>query len=370
MRLSWLQLGNFRCHRTLEYEPAPGTNVLVGGNGAGKTSILEALGYLGLFRSFRGSPDAALVNEDAEAAVVRGQFERGESSIRIEIEIPRNGRRRLLINGKRAQSRAAVAEHVVVVTFLPDDLEMVKRGPALRREYADDLAVQLWPAAADDQQQYERALRQRNVLLRQEGRDVDGATLEVWDQRLSQLGARVLMRRVAALGQLGPVLAEFCGEVAGEVDGTAWVYEAAGLGPIGVDGDADKLAERLKEALDAARHTDTERRSTSVGPHRDEIILMVGRRDVRTRASQGEQRTVAVGLRVAAYDLVRRQRKTTPVLVLDDVFSELDAERGAHLVKRLPDGQVFVSTAREEDMPVHGARWIVEHGVVRREGSI
>jgi DNA replication and repair protein RecF len=370
MWLRWLQVVDFRCHHGLEFEPAKDVNVLVGDNGSGKTSILEALGYLGLLRSFRGSPDGALVRVGSGAAVVRGEFQRDQGGIRIEIEIPEDGRRRVLVNGKRAQSRADVAEHVAVVAFLPDDLDVVKRGPSQRRDYLDDVAIQLWPGTAVDQHEYERALRQRNALLRQEGRGADRPTLEVWDQRLSQLGARVLVRRLGALARLGPVLAEFYGEVAGPVEKVSWLYTAASLGEVEVDAEELDLADGLKGALEAARPGDLERRNTSVGPHRDEVVFSIGGRDVRTRASQGEQRALAIGLRVAAYELIRRQRSIAPVLVLDDVFSELDGQRSGHLVERLPEGQVFVSTAREEDMPLHGARWIVEQGEVRREGSL
>jgi DNA replication and repair protein RecF len=232
------------------------------------------------------------------------------------------------------------------------------------------VAIQLWPGTAVDQHEYERALRQRNALLRQEGRGADRPTLEVWDQRLSQLGARVLVRRLGALARLGPVLAEFYGEVAGPVEKVSWLYTAASLGEVEVDAEELDLADGLKGALEAARPGDLERRNTSVGPHRDEVVFSIGGRDVRTRASQGEQRALAIGLRVAAYELIRRQRSIAPVLVLDDVFSELDGQRSGHLVERLPEGQVFVSTAREEDMPLHGARWIVEQGEVRREGSL
>jgi len=179
-----------------------------------------------------------------------------------------------------------------------------------------------------------------------------------------------LIRRLAALSRLGPALSGFYGEVPGRGAEVTWSYAAAGIGSATQDDAEVELADRLKEALGEARKVDMERRSTSVGPHRDEIVFSLGDRDIRTRASQGEQRAVAVGLRVAAYDLLRAQRRTAPVLVLDDVFSELDVERGAHLVTRLPEGQVFVSTAREEDVPVHGARWVVEESRVRREGTI
>src|SRR5512137_1988875 len=170
MLLTWLQLRDFRCHEALEVAPGPGVNVLVGGNGAGKSSVLEAIGYLATLASFRRAPEASLVRAGAEAAVVRGEFTGEAGTVRVEVEIPSRGRHRVQIDGKRASGRAEVAARVALVAFLPDDLDLVKRGPTYRREFVDDLAVQLWPAAAVDQQEYERALRQRNTLLRRDGR--------------------------------------------------------------------------------------------------------------------------------------------------------------------------------------------------------
>jgi DNA replication and repair protein RecF len=361
MLLGWLEATGFRCYRHVEFHPRPGVNVLVGDNGSGKTSLLEAIGYLATLASFRRSPDAALIGEGADTAVVRGEWSRGERSTRVEVEIPHAGRRRALLNGKRLPGRSMLAEVVGLVTFLPDDLDLVKRGPALRREYLDDAAAQLWPAAAADQAEYERALRQRNALLRREGRRADRTTLDVWDERLSILGARVVGRRLAALDSLGPRLDVLYAGLVDVPEPVGWQYVGGGIGR--VEG-SDGLTERLANAVAAARETDLERRTTTVGPHRDELVLTLGGRDVRTRASQGEQRSVALGMRMASYEALREQRGVPPVLVLDDVFSELDVRRSARLVERLPEGQVFVTTARREEVPLDGTVWSVGGGSV------
>lgn len=364
MELGWLELTGYRCYSKVLVEPAPGVNVFVGDNGSGKTSLLEAIGYLASLKSFRRSPDASLVARDQEAAVVRGEFSAGARTLRVEVEIPVEGRRRVLVNGKRPSSRAEVVSTIPLVAFLPDDLDLVKRGPSERREYLDDLAAALWPAAGAEQTDYERALRQRNSLLRQEGRHADRTTLDVWDERLSHLGAAVTRRRLDLLEALAPRLSTLYADLGERPERLGARYESAALGVLEAPG--GDLVPLLREALESARPDDLERRVTTVGPHRDEAVLLIGDRDVRTRASQGEQRTVALGLRVAAYEMLREVRGATPVLVLDDVFSELDPGRSRRLVDKLPEGQVFVSTAREEEVPVVGTRWTVDRGTVTR----
>jgi len=366
MRLHWLELRGFRCHEALAWQPDAGLNLLLGGNGTGKTSILEAIGYLATLASFRRSPDAALVGEGAGAALLRGEFSGAAGTIRVEVEIPREGRRRVQVDGKRAMGRAAVAARVALVAFLPDDLGLVKRGPAFRREFADDLAAQLWPAAATEHQEYERALRQRNALLRRDGRRADATTLGVWDDRLAALGAVVQQRRVRALGEVAGGVAALWDLLGGRGTGFYWQYHGAGLGRVTADEAAGAIRERLSAAVAAARDEDLERRTTTVGPHRDEIALFAQGRDLRTRASQGEQRTVALGLRLAAFDLLTERRGSAPVLLLDDVFSELDGPRREGLVARLPAGQVFLSSTHPEDVPAGGLRWAVAPGRVER----
>lgn len=368
MRLAWLELRDVRSYAELAFEPGDGVNVLIGDNGSGKTTILEAIGYLATLRSFRRDPDASLVREGAEAAVIRGEFSRRRVAIRIEAEVPVAGRRRVLLNGKRPAGRAALVAEVPVVSFLPDDLDLVKRGPALRREFVDDTAAGLRPSVAADQDGYDRALRQRNALLRRSGRDTDAATLGVWDERIAGLGAAVIAARLELLRELMPEAARVVDDIGGAEDPLGYHYEGAGIGAVQDDAAAVDLQERLGAGLGAARRVDLDRRTTTVGPHRDEIVVTMGRRDVRTRASQGEQRSAALGLRVASYELLARRRGEPPVLLLDDVFSELDPGRSRRLVERLPSGQVFVTSARSEEVPMAGDRWVVAAGAIEEAG--
>jgi len=354
--LGWLELRDFRVHEELSFSPDAAVNLLVGDNGSGKTSVLEAIGYLATLRSFRRSPDAAMVRVGAEAAVVRGEFRGNVSTVKVEIENPAEGRRRVLLDGKAVRSRSEVAEHVDVVAFLPDDLDLVKRGPAYRREWMDDLAVMLWPRAASEQQDLERAVRQRNALLKKEGRRTDLPTLDVWDQRISALGGAVLRRRLEALDLARPHLASVHSRLAGQGEALSWEYRSS---VEGVASTADDLEALMAAALAAVRPADMERRVTTVGPHRDDLELSLGGRDVRTRASQGEQRSVALGLRLLAATLSVDHRGVAPVVLLDDVFSELDPDRGRRLVELLPAGQVFITSAHPAEVPLGGAVWNV-----------
>ncbi len=365
MRLVWLEVQGFRCYATLRWVPGAGLNLLVGPNGAGKTSLVEAIGYLGSLRSFRGVADDALVRRGAEAAIVRGAFvgEAGEAT--VEAELPAAGRRRILYNGKRPPRLRDVVARVPIVSFDPDDLALVKGPAGERRRYLDDLAVRIWPAAAGDQDEYERAVRQRNALLRAEGPDTE---LDVWDHQVGHAGARVAMRRLALLDRLDPVLESVYQEVAGEPGSrltTGYVAKAWEERPADEEAAAAAILGRLGER----RWLDRERRVTTTGPHRDEPVLQLAGRDARSMISQGEQRTAALALRLASFDLVRDRAGSPPLLVLDDVFSELDGARAAAVVRRLPDAQVFATTARADDVAPGGDRWHVGGGAIRAVGA-
>lgn len=362
--MSWLELRNFRSYPELHFRPEPGVNVLVGPNGAGKTTVLEAVAYLSGLRSFRRTPDAALVRSGEQGAVVRGGFAKAAGETSVEVDLPAQGRRRVLLNGKRPNRLADVSGIVPVVAFLPDDLDLVKDSSGIRRRYLDDLGAHLAPGYGATVAEYEQTLRQRNALLRREGPNTDPLTLDVWDERLVEAAVALWMERVDLVSRLGPVLGEAHGAVAGPAEALEVTLEPKwGRPPAPFE--AGSAAEALVEALGERRRREMEQRTTTLGPHRDEIHLTLGRRQVRSQASQGEQRSVAVALRVAAYRLMRIRHGHPPVLLLDDVFSELDLARTAAVVEMLPEGQVLVTTTREDEVPVSGRRWDVAEGNVR-----
>jgi DNA replication and repair protein RecF len=367
VHLAWLELIDFRSYSSLHFEPDPGVNVLVGPNGAGKTNVLEAIAYLSGLRSFRRAPDGALLARGAAEAVLRGGFAHAAGETRVEVALPATGRRRVLLNGKRPARFSDVPVAVPVVAFLPDDLDVVKRGPGLRRDYLDELAGQLSPAAGADLAEYVKILRQRNTLLRRDGRTADRLTLDVWDERLAVAGGRLVVQRLRLLDRLGPVAAEAYDTVGGASDALAWVYRTSwheGGAELN-SRDPDEHATRLRSALAARRDRDLDQRTTTTGPHRDEPALLLTGREARTQASQGEQRSAALTLRLAAYTLLEARHGYPPLLLLDDVFSELDTRRAGGVMRLLPRGQVFVTTAREDEVPVSGRTWTVDDGTIR-----
>lgn len=366
MEFAWLELQDFRSYPALRLEPDPGVNVFVGPNGAGKTNLLEAATYLTSLRSFRSVRDETLVRDDAVGAIVRGEVHHHHHTSRslIEVEIPRSGRRRVRVNGQRPTRATDLLGHVRGVVFLPDDLDIVKRGPAYRRDFFDATAVQLWPGAYLDQQDYDRALRQRNSLLRQSGWNADEATLAVWDDRLSEAAGRLMERRAGTFAALGTRVAQMYEELAASRADVQMRYASAWGGSVeGINGQS--LAEKLRHKLSEARRADMERRVTTVGPHRDEPWFSLDGRDVRTQASQGEQRSLALSLRLAAHQAISEVAGEDPLLLLDDVFSELDLSRANALAQMLPSAQTFITTAREEEVPVHGRRFTVERGSIQ-----
>lgn len=352
MELSWIELERFRCYRSMRFEPASGLNVIVGDNGAGKTSLLEAVAYLGLLKSFRGTGDDALVAVGSERAIVRGEFSAAAGAVLVEVEIPVKGSRQIRVNGKRPRRYRDVLSQVPIVVFQPDDLDLVKRGPGLRRAYLDDLAAQMWPQASADQQAFERALRQRNALLRNEGRAADPVELEAFDEQVAAAGAAVYAHRTRLIEVVQPHLEESY-RVVGGAGSVSWQYQtnwnAGG-------------EEELAAALSARRNRDFDQRTTTAGPHRDDPALRAAARPVRTMASQGEQRTVALTLRMAAHRTLATERPIRPMLLLDDVFSELDPVRSAGVAGLLHEGQVFVTTADDDEAAMDGTHWRVEAG--------
>ena len=362
MQVDWLALVGFRSYSTIEWEPDPGVNVLVGPNGAGKTNLLEAIGYLGALKSFRGASDSSLINNDSPSAVVRAGVTHTERDRLIEVEIPRQGQRRTQVDKTRLRRSSDLLGVVRIVAFLPEDLDIVKRGPAYRRDLIDDLAIQLWPATHLDAQEYERALRQRNAFLKSGANDE--ATLGVWDARLAQSGGRLLARRRAALDLIAEDLAASYGRVS-NTEHVASISYSPSWSPQFERASAAEYASELTKALEGARRQDYERRMTTVGPHRDEPSFRLDQRDTREQGSQGEQRTTALAVKLAAHAAISESIEENPVLLLDDVFSELDPERSLALAKSLPeDTQTIISTARPEDVPLTGRGWKVSKGSV------
>jgi DNA replication and repair protein RecF len=364
MKVDWLSLGDFRSYHILDWHPDPGVNILVGPNGAGKTNLLEAISYLATLRSFRHVADSALVADEQESAVIRAGLSTEERERLIEIEIPLKGARRTQVDKQRLRRSADLLGVLRVVAFLPEDLDIIKRGPAYRRDILDEIAVQLWPAAHVEQSEFDRSLRQRNAFLKSGHRD--DVSLDVWDARLAQSGGKVAMRRSRVIEGLGPLLSAAYREIS-ESEATSEVTYSA-TWPVGsfVGGSTGEFTDGMISALKEARSTDYDRRTTTTGPQRDEPAFYLEGFDSRTHGSQGEQRTMALALKLAAHRLIAEATDSPPILLLDDVFSELDPQRSQALAASLPsDTQTLITSARPDEVPVGGLVWTVDGGLQR-----
>jgi DNA replication and repair protein RecF len=337
VRVDRLWLKDFRNYTDAHLVLAPGgLTVVTGGNGEGKTNLLEAMGYLATLSSFRGAPREAMVRTGAEAAVVRAEGEREGRGLLIEVEIPRVGRDRVLVNRQPLRRTRDLLGALRVSVFAPDDLGMVKGGPVTRRRYLDDGLVAMHPRHDAALADLDRILRQRSSLLRQAaGRLTDdvAATLDVWDAKLGTIGSAVATARAELVGLLQPEVTKSYGQLAASAgDEVVLSYTRSWPGT-------------LEEALAAARTEDVRRGVSTVGPHRDDLALSVNGMPARTHASQGEQRSLALALRLATHALVTETTGSAPVLLLDDVFSELDERRCEALTGHLLSGQAVLTTA-------------------------
>ena len=354
MQVRTLWLTDFRSYTSTRVDLAPGLTALVGANGEGKTNLLEALAWLATLSSFRGAPTDALVRRDAPFAVVRALADREGRELLIEAQIQPNGRNRVLVNRQPLRRARDLLGSLRVSVFTPDDLAIVKEGPGERRRFLDDALVSLHPRNDALRSQVDKVLRQRNALLKQTGGRLDeGAafTLDVWDSKLAEAGAALASARIDLLDRMRPVLASTYDALARRPALVTARYEAAWAKPADAVGPSDPEARRgaltaaLAEALAAARTDDVRRGVSTVGPHRDDVVLSIGDGPARTQASQGEQRTLALALRLAVHHVVTGAAESPPVLLLDDVFSELDPDRSTALLANLPAGQTLLTTA-------------------------
>ena len=363
MIVEHLSLVDFRNYAVAEVALGPGPNVFVGRNGQGKTNLAEAIAFFATLGSHRVSNDAPMVRHGADAAIVRARLAHGERHVLLEAQVNRQGSNRARVNGAGVKP-AELPRYAQVVLFAPEDLQIVRGDPGSRRRFADQLLVQRAPRMAGVLGDYDRVLKQRTTLLksaRARGVRGDGlATLDVWDDKLVALGSEVIRARLALADDLRHPLAAAYTAIAGadhqpEAD---WSLSIAGLDPE-EDADAapadaaDDIEAAFRQALTARRTAELERGLTLVGPHRDDLVLRVRGLPVKGYASHGESWSVALALRLASAELLRAEsRLGDPVLILDDVFAELDADRRTRLAG-LAAGyeQVVVTAAVDADIP-------------------
>ena len=381
MYVRQLAVTDFRSWEHAELDFEPGVSVLVGPNGQGKTNLLEALGYLSTLGSHRVSTDAPLVRHGAQRAIVRTTVVHAGRELTVELEIAPGRANRARLNRSPVPRPREVLGVLRSVLFAPEDLALVRGDPAQRRRFLDDLLVLRAPRLAGVQADYDKVLRQRVALLKSAGaarRSGGGAgdlrTLDVWDGHLARHGAELLGARLDLVLELAPYVVAAYRAVAPEAAAAQLEYRSS-LGdalPEGVHGagktDVDLLEVAMLAQLARVRMTELERGVCLVGPHRDDLELELGGRPAKGYASQGESWSFALALRLGSYQLLRCGG-AEPVLLLDDVFTELDTQRRSRLAEvALAAEQVVVTAAVPADVPdeLQGARFDVNCGDVRR----
>ncbi len=382
MIVEHLNLADFRNYAVADLALHRGPNVLVGRNGQGKTNLAEAVIFLATLGSHRVSQDAPMVKEGAEFAIIRARLAHGERRVLLEVQMNRQGSNKARINGSPSRT-AELPRYAHVVLFAPEDLQIVRGEPSARRRFADQLLVQRAPRMTGVLADYDRVLKQRNALLksvRVHGRAIDRAsgdrspaaeaprTLEVWDEKLIALGSEIIDARLRLAADLRDPLTAAYAAIAGadHRPEIGWALSVQGADPEeGADAidpaSASPTAEQFRQALAAKRTGELERGLTLVGPHRDDLLLRVRDLPVKGYASHGESWSVALALRLASAELLRAESPAgDPVLILDDVFAELDADRRRRLAD-LTAGyeQVIVTAAVEEDIPAVLHRHVV-----------
>ncbi|GID97619.1 DNA replication/repair protein RecF [Amorphoplanes digitatis] len=369
-----VELTDFRSYERVAVDFDPGTAVLVGQNGMGKTNLVEALGYVATLDSHRVATDAPLVRAGASSAVIRCEIVHDGRELLVELEIVPGRANRARLNRSPVRRSREVLGALRMVLFAPEDLELVRGDPGERRRYLDDLLVARLPRFAGVRADYDRVVKQRNALLRTAyltrkvggSRGQDLSTLAVWDQHLAQHGAELLAGRLDLVAALGPHLTKAYDAVAAGRSAASIAY-ASRLGESLV-ADRRQLEQDLLASLAERRQNEIERGVTLVGPHRDDLSLTLGELPAKGYASHGESWSFALALRLAAYDLLRADG-IEPVLVLDDVFAELDSGRRERLATLVSDAtQLLVTCAVPEDVPaaLRGARYDVGAGTVTR----
>ncbi len=403
MYLEHLSLTDFRSYAQVDLSLQPGVTVLVGSNGIGKTNLMEAVGYLATLSSHRVSSDTPLLRFGTERALIRARLVRGEQSTVLELEINAGRANRARINRSNPVRARDILGICQTVLFAPEDLALVKGDPSNRRRFLDELLVSLMPRHAATRSDYDRVLKQRNALLKsaRTGKFTAGheATLDVWDQHMARAGAELLHARLELLERLRPHLLDAYAQLTDGSKAAGASYRSTlqgnlddedavpgpGTPPAAAAGSGasedlhvlsiEELTDRYIQAFSASRRRELERGISLVGPHRDELELLLGPAPAKGYASHGETWSMCLALRLASYYVMLDDSRTggsAPILILDDVFAELDVQRRRKLAAIVAGAeQVLVTAAVEADIPAElsGRRVMVIPGGIDEQDS-
>jgi DNA replication and repair protein RecF len=384
MWIARLELQDFRNYESELFDPVRGLNLIRGNNAQGKTNLLEAIHCLGGMGSPRG-PDSALVRWGCTSTFVHAEVARGERTIRLDLEMTPGRGTKTLVNGSPLPRSKLLGEVVTTVFFGPDELSLVKGSPDGRRRFLDELVVKLRPARDGLRREWERVLRQRNALLRSAPRAGHGRvdeTMQVWDETFCRVGGALTAARLEALNALTPYAEKRYQEIAGRGRlGLSYVSSWVGddiLAEIrsAVSVDEAALESSLRDRIDSVREHEFERGTSLAGPQRDDVLVTIAESDAaegvdaRTFASQGDQRTAALALKLAEHDLISVSLEEQPILLLDDVYSELDPDRRRWLADAVSGFEQTVITSADTQMETAQAAsvWTVAGGRISTDG--
>lgn len=341
MYLTKLKLINFRNYKELQLNFHPKVNVFIGNNAQGKTNILEAIYLTGTGKSFRTNKDRDLIKFDKKQAYIKLDGEKKYSDMVVELKLEENKKKQIKVNGITLTKNAEILNNVYVVIFSPEDLKLIKEGPSERRRFIDNEISQIKPKYYYHLSQYHRVLLQRNNLLKKIHYDKKYMpTLDVWNEKLVEFGTKIMeereqfIKRISALSRL----------IHRKITESKENLEVKYISSIPVKNNYHETAENFKSKLSESLSIDINRKSTTLGPHRDDLGVYINNIDIRSFGSQGQQRTSALSLKLAEIELVKAETSEYPILLLDDVMSELDIHRQRFLIKSLRDIQTFITT--------------------------
>ncbi len=357
MYFTGVELSNFRNYEHEKISFHRKVNVILGENAQGKTNLLEALYMTSFGRSFRHVRDRDLIRKGSKYASVRAEAVRDGRDLKVEIGLIRGGKS-IRVDGANLRKTSQLLNNVHIVLFSPEDLRIVKDEPARRRDFIDREICQISPVYYSDLTAYHRALRQRNAVLRSE--NPDSGILDIWDREMAKYGAAVILRRDAFIRGLSEISAEIHRDLTDGREQFSAVYEPG----IKVAGNFREQQDLFLDTLWNNRASDLERRTTGKGPHRDDLGMYISDMEVRKYGSQGQQRTAALSLKLAEIDMIRRETGDEPVLLLDDVLSELDQVRQRQLMSSFSDIQIFITST---DLDEKTEKRIPDHTVFRVE---
>ena len=332
MIIKSLELADFRNYDSLHIDFSSGTNILYGDNAQGKTNILEAIYLSATTKSHKGSKDKDIVNFDKEESHIRTYLEKDDIDIRIDMHLRKNKSKGIAIDGQKIKKAAELLGLLNVVFFSPEDLSIIKNGPAERRRFVDMELCQLDQFYLYNLNHYNKIVNQRNKLLKDmyfnpSLRD----TLNIWDSQLISFGSKIIERRQLFVNQLNEIIFDIHKKLSGGKEELVIQYEP------------DVVIEEYEKSLKLNQERDIKLKQTTTGPHRDDFSFIVGDIDIRKFGSQGQQRTAALSLKLSEIELVKKMTKDNPVLLLDDVLSELDSNRQNYLLSTIGDIQTIIT---------------------------